>query len=160
MTQIKICPACLTEYFQHIESCADCGSLLVSPEETKIEQMEEKQSIDNDLANSVVVREGSSKWINELLNVLVDSNIPCGINTDAGCNKGCCGDTYRLMVSSQYFEKARERIEKYCMEIHPEIKVSKDLISQGKCPACGSPVGSDAVECQECGLILLIVEKE
>jgi hypothetical protein len=160
MSQIKICPDCQTEYFPHIECCADCGTLLLLPEEIKKVQVERKQCIDKDLANSVVVREGSSKWINELFNVLIDSNIPCVVNADAGCNKGCCGDTYRLLVSSQYFEKAQERIEQYCMEIHPEIKASKELISQGKCPACGCPVGSNAVECPDCGLILLIVEKE
>ena len=46
------------------------------------------------------------------------------------------------------------------MEIHPEIKDSRELITQGKCPACGSPVGSDAVECPDCGLMLLIIEAE
>ncbi len=160
MSQIKICPNCLTEYFQHIECCADCGALLLSPEETKAVQVEKKQRIDNEHVNSVVVTEGSSKWIDELFNVLIDSEIPCVVNTDAGCNKGCCGDTYRLLVSSQYLEKAREQIEKHCMEIHPEIKASKELITQGKCPACSCPVGADAIECPDCGLILLIVEKE
>ncbi len=123
-------------------------------------QVEKKQRIDNDLANPVVVIEGSSKWINELYNVLIDSRIPCVVNADAGCNKGCCGDTYRLLVSSQYCEKAKERIEQYCMEIHPEIKASNELISQGKCPACSFPVESDTVECPDCGLILLVVEEE
>ena len=160
MSQIKICPNCLVEYFSHIECCADCGALLLSPEEIKKVQVEKKRRIDNDLANQVVVREGSSKWINELFNVLIDSKIPCVINADARCNKGCCGNTYRLLVSLQYFKKARERIEEYCMEIHPEIRASKELISQGKCPACGCPLGSDAVECPDCELILLIIEKE
>ena len=46
------------------------------------------------------------------------------------------------------------------MEVHPEIKASKELISQGKCPACECPVGSDAAECPDCGLRLMIIEKD
>ncbi len=33
------------------------------------------------------------------------------------------------------------------METHPEIRNSQELISQGKCPACGYRVAADAVEC-------------
>ena len=55
---------------------------------------------------------------------------------------------------------AHERIEEYCMEIHPEIKDSQELISQGKCPACGCSVGADAADCPDCGLTLMIVVEE
>jgi hypothetical protein len=122
-------------------------------------QEEKKRCSDKDLGDPVVVRQGGLQWIDELFNVLIDSNIPCVVNADAGCNKGGCGKTYRLLVSAQNVEKANERIEEYCLEIHPEIKASEELISQGKCPACGCPVGSDVVECPDCGLTLLIIEE-
>jgi len=160
MSQIKICPNCRTEYFPHIECCADCGALLISPEENKMVQEEKKRCIDKDLENRVVVRAGSLKWMDELFNALINSGIPCVVNADDGCNKGGCRGTYRLLVSPEDAEKANERIEEYCMEIHPEIKASRELITQGKCPACGCLVGSDAVECPECGLTLLIIEEE
>ena len=64
-----------------------------------------------------------------------------------------------MLVSPENVEKANERIEEYCMEIHPEIKDSKELISQGKCPACSCAVDSDAVDCPDCGLTLLIIEE-
>ena len=158
MTRIKICPQCTTEYFPHIERCADCGAVLVTPEENKKMQEEKKQCMDKSLGDAVVVREGSSKWMDELYSVLVESNIACAVNSDAGCKKGCCGDTYRLLVSSQDAEKASERIEEYCAEIHPELQASREMMSLGKCPACGSPVSPDAVECQDCGLTLLIID--
>jgi hypothetical protein len=159
MTQIKICPNCTTEYFPHIELCADCGSVLLTPEENRKMQEEKKRCMDKSLENSVVVREGSLNWMNELYSVLIDSSISCVVNSDAGCNKGCCGgDTYRLFVSSQDAEKANERIEEYCAELHPELQASREMMSRGKCPACGSPVSPDAVECQDCGLTLFIIE--
>lgn len=158
MTHIKICPDCSTEYFPHIEHCADCGSVLLTPEENKKMQEERKRCMEKSPQNAVVVREGSLTWMNELYRVLVESNIACVVNSDAGCKKGCCGDTYRLLVSSQDAEKASECIEDYCAELHPELKDSRDMMSRGKCPACGSPVSTDTVECPDCGLILLIIE--
>jgi hypothetical protein len=157
MSEIKICPDCRTEYYPHVECCADCGALLVWPDENKTVQEKKTQRNENDLGDQVVVRAGSLKLIDELFNVLIDSGISCAVNADAGCSKGRCGDTCRLLVSPQHLAEANERIEAYCMEIYPEIKASKELISQGKCPACGSPVGSNAVECPDCGLTLVII---
>ena len=160
MSEIKICPKCLTEYFPHIECCADCGALLISPEENKMVQEEKKRCAGEGLGSQIVVRAGSLKWIDELFTVLIDSGIPCAVNADDKCKTGGCGGAYRLLVSPESAEKASERIEEYCMEVHPEIKASRELITQGKCPACGCLVGSDAVECPECGLTLTIIEEE
>jgi len=158
MTQIKICPDCSAEYFAHIENCADCGTVLLLPEENRKMQEERRRCKEKSFENPVAVREGSLKWMDELYTVLINAGIPCVVNVDAGCNKGCCGDTCRLLVSAQDAEKANERIEEYFSEIHPEIKASREMMSQGKCPACSSPVTSDAVECPDCGLTLIIVE--
>jgi len=158
MTQIKICPDCAAEYFAHIENCADCGAVLLLPEENQKMQLERQSCKEKSFENAVVVREGSLKWMDELYNVLINSGIPSTVNSDAGCKKGCCGDTCRLVVSAQDAEKANERIEAYYAEIHPEIQASREMMGQGKCPACSSPVEDDALECPDCGLILMIVE--
>jgi hypothetical protein len=158
MSQTKICPDCAAEYFAHVENCADCGSVLLHPEENHKVQEERKQCSEKTFENPVVVREGSLKWMDELYNSLIDAGIPCAVNTEAGCKKSCCGGTYRLVVSAQDAEKANVRIEEYCMEVHPELKISNDLMGEGKCPACGTPVAPYAVECHDCGLILLITE--
>lgn len=160
MTQIKICPDCSTEYFPHIQLCADCDSALLTPEENKKLQEEKKRRMDKSPENAVVVREGSLIWMNELYDILIDSNISCVVNSDAGCKKGGCGETYRLFVSLQDAEKANERIEEYCAELHPELQASREMMRLGKCPACGSTVSPDAVECPDCGLTLLIIEDE
>jgi len=110
--------------------------------------------------NAAVVREGDLKWLGKLYNVLIDAGIPCTVISDAGCNKGSCGNKCRLMVSAEDLERARERVEEYYMEIHPELRAANELLSQGKCPACGSPVAAGDNECSDCGLTLVIIEEE
>ncbi len=159
MRNIKICPDCSAEYFAHIDKCAHCDTALMMPEEVTIVQEERKQCMKKDLEGRVIVKEGDKKWIDELYDVLIDANVPCNISADAGCNKGCSADTRSLMVSKQDVEKAVGFIEEHYARTHPEIQASNEMASQGKCPACGSTVGSDAVECTDCGLTLLIVEE-
>lgn len=158
MSQIKVCPDCSTEYFPHIRNCADCGTVLVLPEEYKKTQEEKKRCMEKAVENRIVVREGDLDWLRELYTVLIDSGIPCVIRADSGCSKKSCRTTNQLLVSAHDAEKARERIEHYYAEVHPEIRVSNELASGGKCPACASPVGADAVTCPDCGLTLLIIE--
>jgi hypothetical protein len=157
MTQNKICPDCNAEYHPHIENCADCGTGLKLPEEIERLKQERAACMGEAPQNSVVVKEGELKWLDELYHMLIDSGIPSTVNFDH-CKQGCCGDKYRLLVSSGDAERASKRIEEYYTEIDPEFRAASENISQGKCPACSHPVGSDAVECPDCGLILLIVE--
>ena len=65
-----------------------------------------------------------------------------------------------MIVSTEDLERAQERVAEYYMEIHPELRASNELVSQGKCPACGSAVGADDNECSDCGLTLVIIEEE
>jgi uncharacterized OB-fold protein len=160
MNQNKICPDCQSEFLPHIRKCSDCGAVLLLPEEHRKAQEERKRIEEQIVQNSVVVREGDLNWMTELRTALIDSGIPCTIHFDAGCKKGCCGDKCRLVVSSEDLERAQESIETYLMEVTPEFRASKELISEGKCPACGSFVGTDERECRDCGLPLLIVEEE
>ncbi len=156
----KICPQCQTEYLPQIQRCSDCGALLLFPEEYKKAEEERKRTAEETVKNRAVVRKGDLSWLTELKTVLIDAGIPCTIHTDAGCKKGCCGDTCRLVVSPEDLERAQASIEEYLMESNPEFEASSELIREGKCPACGSPVGKDARECPDCGLPLLIVSEE
>lgn len=121
---------------------------------------ERKRLKEKSVEDTVSVREGDLNWLGELREVLIDSGIPCTIHFDDDCKKGCCGDKCRLVVSSADSGRARERIEEYFMEIDPELRASNELLKQGKCPACGSSVGSGARECPDCGLPLVIIEEE
>jgi len=158
MKQVKICPDCATEYLPHIAQCADCDTDLLTPEDNLKIQDERQQCRDKALENPVIVREGDLKWLDELFNALIDSEIPCMVTSDAGCNKSCCGGTYQLLVSAQDGERAKERIEEYYAEIDPELRASNEMMRQGKCPACGHTVGPDAADCPDCGLTLIITD--
>jgi hypothetical protein len=160
MDRNKICPNCEIEYLPHIENCADCGTILLLHEEHRRAQEERKQLIAQAIENAVVVRKGDLKWLAELHNILIDAGIPCEIISDAACNKSCCGDKCRLIVSTEDLARAQERIEEYFMEIHPEIRDSNELSNQGKCPACGSPVGNNDNKCSDCGLMFVVIEEE
>ena len=160
MNRNKICPDCEIEYLPHIDKCADCGAVLLLHEEHRQAQEEKKRLMAKAIENAAVVREGDLKWLGKLYNVLIDAGIPCTVISDAGCNKGCCGSKCRLIVSAEDLESAQERVAEYYMEIHPELRASNELLSQGKCPACGSPVGVGDNECSDCGLTLVIIEEE
>jgi len=159
MNRNKICPDCELEYLPHIEKCADCGAVLLLPEEHRQAQEEKKRLMAKAIENAAVVREGDLRWLGELYNVLINAGIPCTVTSDAGCNKGCRPKCL-LIVSSENLERAQERIAEYFMEIHPELRASNELISHGRCPACGSPVGTGDKECSDCGLTLVIIEEE
>jgi uncharacterized OB-fold protein len=159
MNRNRICPECGSEYLPHIEKCADCGAPLLLPEELVKAQEEKKRLMERAIENEAVVREGDLDWMRELYAVLIDTGIPCSIRSDEGCGKSCHG-THRLVVSPGDAERAQERIEEYFMEMHPEIRTSRELASEGRCPACGSPVGAGDRECPDCGLALVIIEEE
>lgn len=134
--------------------------MLLTHEEHRQVQEEKKRLMAKAIENAAVVREGDLQWLGKLYNVLIDAGIPCTVIADGSCKKSCCGDKCRLIVSTEDLEKAQERIAEYYMEIHPELRASNELARQGKCPACGSPVGNDDIECSDCGLKLLIFEEE
>ncbi|UCG79113.1 MAG: hypothetical protein JSV21_04600 [Nitrospirota bacterium] len=158
MTNVKLCPDCGAEYFAHIYQCADCGAVLLTPEENKAAQDEKQRRREQAVQDAVAIRQGDIKWMGELYNALIDAGISCTVVSDDGCNKGCC-DTCYLVVSREDAEKANESVEEYLRKVHPELQESHDLTSLGKCPACGSSVGSSDVECSDCGLTLMIVEE-
>ncbi len=159
MNRNKICPDCGTEYLPHIEKCVDCGTVLLRPEELERAREEKERLMEKAVEKETVVREGDLNWMTELYTVLIGAGIPCTIRSDSGCKKSCHGKCC-LIVSREDYERAQERIEDYFMEMHPEIRASRELVSEGKCPACGSPVGADDRECPDCGLPLVIIQEE
>lgn len=160
MNRNKLCPDCGAEYQPHIEKCADCGAVLLSPEECARAREERHRTEGTAVENAVKVMEGELNWMSELRAVLLDAGIPCMLHSDAGCRKGCCGDTVQLKVSPEDLERSQETIEEYLMELDPDLRSAKEMFGKGQCPACGSSIGPDARECPDCGLLLIIAGDE
>lgn len=154
----KICPSCGAEYRPHLERCADCGSLLISPEEYGKAREERMRTEETEVGEAVKVMEGDLGWMSELKEVLLEAGVPCSLNS--GCGKGRCGTTVQLQVSPEDLERAQEAIEEYLMELDPDLRTAKEMFGKGICPACGSPIGNDARECPDCGLPLIIIGEE
>lgn len=160
MSLNKICPECGAEYLPHIEKCTDCGVVVLSPEECSKAQEQRKRAEETAVDESVKVMEGDLSWMSELRTVLLDAGIPCKLHSDVACRKGCCGDTVQLKVAPEDLERAQQSIEEYLMELDPDLKIVKEMLGKGKCPACGASIGNDDRECPDCGLPLIIVEEE
>lgn len=158
MTEMKICPQCAYDYYPHVEKCAKCGVVLVSLEEHARMQEDKRRLAEQALEDPVAVREGDVRWMEELLQALTAAGIPCRLHADPGCATGCRGNTCKLLVSRRDAPRAHERCEEYFSEVHPEARASQEMMSQGKCPACGSNLDPAAAECPDCGLTLLIIE--
>jgi hypothetical protein len=158
MTEMKICPQCAYDYYPHVEKCAKCGVVLVSFEEHARMQEDKKRLAEQALEDPVAVREGDVRWMEELLQALTAAGIPCRLHADAGCATGCRGNTCKLLVSRRDGPRAHERCEEYFSEVHPEARASQEMMSQGKCPACGSAVDPGLAECPDCGLTLFVIE--
>lgn len=106
----------------------------------------------------VVIKEDLQEWIKELSHMLQEKGIPSRIALSPGCSAGKCSSTYLLQVTKENIQIALGNIEEYYMILHPEIRESQKWVAQGRCPACGHYVGTDARECSDCGLILIIEE--
>ncbi len=156
----KKCPACGEEYMPHIEKCADCGATLVPVDEYQTAVAELRKAAGEEPEDAVAVREGDLDWLLELREALLLAGIPSAIISDDGCNKNCCSDKCRLEVSKEDFERAQARIEEYFAEVHPEVREAREQVSEGKCPACGSPIAAGDKECPDCGLALIIEADE
>ncbi len=154
----KVCPDCGAEYLPHIETCGDCGTPLVSADEVEAAREARKRAAAEAGGDAVVIEKGGLDWLIELRAVLHEDGIPCAVVSEDGCGKGCCGDTCLLTAPAEAAERALERITAYREEVHPELRESREMIESGRCPACGSAVGTGARTCPDCGLPLMIVE--
>ncbi len=113
-------------------------------------------SSEENLEEWVVIREDTQDWTKELADMLTEKGVPTLLKLAPGCSAGTCGCKFQLMVPKENLQEALENVDEYYIITHPELKESKEWEDQDRCPACGHHVGKDAMECPDCGLLLII----
>lgn len=98
---------------------------------------------------------GPMTRLRELSNVLTSSGIQSSIVAGP---PGMCSTDKALVVRAEEADKATDVVREYWKRVHPELAEALDNADAGLCPACGHSVGTDAKECSDCGLMLVIEE--
>lgn len=104
----------------------------------------------------VAIREDSLKTIREIEKKLAFENISHKVSLAPGCKNGSCSLTYILMVPEPQAQIGLLVVEKYFLDLFPELKTGKDLEEQGKCPACGFENNPGATTCADCELPFIV----
>ena len=149
MEDVKVCPECGAEYFAHVASCRACEVELVCPGEKAHPEKKPRQEEDP----LVCIEEGAldkAKGVHaDLKSLGFDSKV---LNVGGGVS--CSSAVYGVFVNQSAAGPALKRLEELLHKRHPELKVMEEKISDGRCPACGSPLYYAVYECPECGLNL------
>ena len=156
----KLCPQCNTEYFSHIEECADCRVPLKDSHEIEKEDLEKERFYSGAGGEIVPVKEGSGPWLKELRLVLFDAGIESCISLSPGCKPGNCGSSSLLFIAKKDYEVAEKCMKDYYLSTHPESSDLNDLSDENEdnCPACGHHAPHGVEECPDCGLALVFDE--
>jgi len=145
---VKVCPGCGAEYFAHITDCADCKVPLKSPEE-----MNRHETATG--GDFLPVREGGVPWLKELREELKKNGLVSHIDLKPDCSPASCNVSGVLLVCENDIERAKELLEEYFLQSHPEMANHLDVDHESQCPACGHHAGPDDRECADCGLALV-----
>jgi len=155
-----VCPECLAEHTRSVTHCADCNVELVSPDsiaatEALLAEFPPASELD-------CVRVAPLAWIRALSEGLEQVGVPHRVEPareedapegqDAGIFDGA--QLFGLYVRSDEAASARELDRSIAVQLIPDEAPALAEGEEESCPACGSPLAADVVECEECGLRL------
>jgi hypothetical protein len=156
----KICPECREEHVRAATHCADCGVALVTPDavaaiEVEVAEFPPASELD-------CVRVAPLSWIRALSQGLEERGVPHRVEPareqdapegqDATIFDGA--RLFGLYVMSEDAAAARELDRSIVSLILPDEAPPLAEGEEESCPACGTPLAADEVECGECGLRL------
>lgn len=147
----KVCPECGEEYVHSMVTCVDCEVELVHSDALGDEPASELPPV----AELTSIRVASAGWAVALSELLVEAGIPHRVEL-VSADGGASGP-YGVYVRAENVERARaidaELIDREIPDLPEGWEAAATAGGEG-CPACGSEVGADAVECPDCGLAL------
>jgi hypothetical protein len=155
-----ICPECREEHIRAATHCADCHIELVTPDEVAaidVEVVELPPASELDC-----VRVAPLEWVRALSRGLEQAGIAHRIEgasaedvpegQDATIFDGA--RLFGLYVRGEDVAAARELDGAIVAQILPDEAPALEEGEQESCPACGTALAADEVECGECGLRL------
>jgi len=154
----KLCPACRSEYTLVTTHCADCGAELVhgdalAAEEEAVEAFPPASELE-------CVRVAPLAWIRALSEGLQQRGVAHRVEParaeDApdGQRPDVFGDAqlFGLYVQDDQLPPAREVDASIAAQLLPEEAPALAEGEEETCPACGTALSADAIECPDCGL--------
>ena len=158
MTTYRFCPVCRSEYTRIATRCLDCDVELVEadalpPESEQVEVFPPASELE-------CVRVAPIDWIRALSGALQQAGVPHRVEPSSakdapeGQRPDVFGEAqlFGLYVESAQLSPARELDERIAARLLPEEAPALAEDEEETCPACGTALGSDAIECPDCGL--------
>jgi len=156
----KMCPECHEEYTLAATRCADCDVYLVDGDEFGVEE-EELESFPP-ASELECVRVAPLPWVRALSEALQQGGVVHRVepgSADAapeGQRPEVFGDVqlFGLYVRIEHASAARELDASIAAQVLPEEAPSVAEGEEETCPACGTGLAADVIECPDCGLRL------
>ena len=155
-----VCPDCLAEHTLSVTHCADCGVELVTPDSIAAAEVEAAEF--PPASELDCVRVAPLPWVRVLSDGLEQRGVahrvepareedaPEGQNAEIFAGAQLFG----LYVRANDVVAAREFDETIAAQLLPDEAPTLAEGEEENCPACGSSLAADVVECAECGLML------
>ena len=156
MTHVRVCPDCGEEFRAEIVRCSDCGAVLVDRHEDEAggparnmaaPEASEPAGDDSLEDYHLVFSSTSSEAVRGAADALVAAGIAFRITHR--------GATLELLVHADDYAAAvpalAGRDGAILLDTQPEAPEGQDVKA---CPACGTALAADAVECPECELVV------
>jgi hypothetical protein len=156
----KLCPECHEEYMLLATRCAECDVELVHGDELALE--EEELEAFPAASELECVRVAPIAWIRALSEALQQGGVvhrvePAGPDdAPEGQRPEVFGDVqlFGLYVRVEHAPTARELDASIAAQVLPEEAPALAEGEEETCPACGTALAADAIECSDCGLRL------
>jgi hypothetical protein len=155
-----VCPECFAEHTLSVTHCADCGVELVSPAaiaavEAEVAEFPPASELD-------CVRVAPLAWVRALSEGLerggVAHRVEPAREEDAPDGQEASifdgAQLFGLYVRNNDAAAARELDKSIAVQLLPDEAPPLAEGEEENCPACGSALAADVVECGECGLRL------
>jgi hypothetical protein len=162
MAAMLHCPECGEEYLATTLECADCGVPL-SAAATQASGPSSATELPP-VSQLVCVRAAALAIAKGLSEQLVEAGISHRIEAvhddrdDGSLRRPGANLPYGVYVRERELQAALGVDRAFMRTIIPDLPEEEQAaVAEGGCPACGSPVSSDARECPDCGLVLIEV---